>query len=145
MIATNVSTPAATTTCDSPFASDRGGATLRAPFVARTRSTRTRRTEPEATPDPEPRVNAVAPLRLESPAEMRRETTLRECIARAVQRHLEQGTRAADLYRLVLAEVERPLLAEVLAHVDGNQSRAAQILGLSRTTLRKKLREHGLD
>jgi Fis family transcriptional regulator len=90
-------------------------------------------------------VNAVAPLRLEAPAETRREPTLRECVARAVHRHLDEGARAADLYRLVLAEVELPLLSEVLAHVSGNQSRAAQILGLSRTTLRKKLREHGLD
>ena len=143
MVATNVSAPS--TTCDSPFASERSGATLRAPFVAHARHTSAQRTAAEDTTDPETRLNAVAPLRLESPAETRRETTLRECIARAVQRHLEQGTRAADLYRLVLAEVERPLLAEVLAHVDGNQSRAAQILGLSRTTLRKKLREHGLD
>ena len=143
MVATNVSAPS--TTCESPFASERGGATLRAPFAARARDTSARRTEAQDTTDPETRVNAVAPLRIESPAEMRRETTLRECIARAVQRHLEQGARAADLYRLVLAEVERPLLSEVLAHVDGNQSRAAQILGLSRTTLRKKLREHGLD
>jgi len=144
MVATNVSAPS--TTCDAPFASERGGATLRAPFVARARNTSARRTEAQDTTDPETRVNAVAPLRIESPAtETRRETTLRECIARAVQRHLEHAPRTADLYRLVLAEVERPLLSEVLAHVDGNQSRAAQILGLSRTTLRKKLREHGLD
>jgi len=143
MVVANVSAPSKT--CDSPFASERGGATLRAPFAARTRNSDVPRTEAEDTTDPESRVNAVAPLRLEPHADTRRETTLRECIARAVQRHLEQGTRAADLYRLVLAEVERPLLSEVLAHVDGNQSRAAQILGLSRTTLRKKLREHGLD
>jgi Fis family transcriptional regulator len=40
---------------------------------------------------------------------------------------------------MVLAEVERPLLACVLEKVGGNQSRAAQVLGISRSTLRKKL------
>jgi Fis family transcriptional regulator len=89
-------------------------------------------------------LNAVAPLRQEPHVESRREPSFRECVARAVQRHLGAARDDSDLYRLVLAEIELPLLSEVLAHVEGNQSRAAQILGLSRTTLRKKLREHGL-
>ncbi|MEZ5589524.1 MAG: helix-turn-helix domain-containing protein [Gammaproteobacteria bacterium] len=49
-----------------------------------------------------------------------------------------------NLYKFVLSEVEPPLLQVVLEHTDGNQSRAAEILGLDRGTLRKKLREHGL-
>ena len=49
-----------------------------------------------------------------------------------------------DLYAMVMREVERPLLECALNHCGGNQSRAAQCLGLSRGTLRKKLREHGL-
>jgi Fis family transcriptional regulator len=55
------------------------------------------------------------------------------------------GHKAGNLYDLVLDEVEVPLLEVVLRHTRGNQSRAAEILGLNRATLRKKLRKHGLD
>lgn len=49
------------------------------------------------------------------------------------------GHRPADLYRLVLTEVERPLFRNVLEYAGGNQSEAAEILGINRGTLRKKL------
>ena len=48
-----------------------------------------------------------------------------------------------DLYEIVLAEVERPFFEVVLKHTKGNQSKAAIILGLSRGTLRKKLKQLG--
>jgi two-component system nitrogen regulation response regulator GlnG len=48
-----------------------------------------------------------------------------------------------DLYDKVLARVERPLFDLVLAHTGGNQLKAAEILGLNRNTLRKKLAELG--
>lgn len=57
--------------------------------------------------------------------------------------HLD-GDKPARLYDLVLREVEEPLFRAVMAYVEGNQSRAAEVLGLNRGTLRKKLREHGL-
>jgi nitrogen regulation protein NR(I) len=44
-----------------------------------------------------------------------------------------------DIYRRVLAEVDRVVLADVLAHVSGNQVHASELLGISRTTLRAKL------
>jgi Fis family transcriptional regulator len=49
------------------------------------------------------------------------------------------GHRPADLYKLVLGEVEKPLFRAVLDYADGNQSEAAEILGINRGTLRKKL------
>ena len=54
------------------------------------------------------------------------------------------GHRPARLYELVMREVEEPLFRTVLRQADGNQSRAAGMLGINRATLRKKLREHGL-
>ncbi|HUN70932.1 MAG TPA: DNA-binding transcriptional regulator Fis [Steroidobacteraceae bacterium] len=54
------------------------------------------------------------------------------------------GSRPADLYDLVLREVEEPLFRVVLDYAEGNQSRAAGILGINRGTLRKKLKQFGL-
>lgn len=54
------------------------------------------------------------------------------------------GEHPCDLYDVVMTEVERPLLERVMHYVDQNQSRAARVLGLSRGTLRKKLKHHGL-
>jgi Fis family transcriptional regulator, factor for inversion stimulation protein len=54
------------------------------------------------------------------------------------------GHRPAHLYDLVLREVEEPLLKAVLDYTEGNQVRAAGILGINRGTLRKKLRQLGI-
>ena len=51
---------------------------------------------------------------------------------------------ATNLYRQVVDEVERPLLEVIMKHTRGNQSKAAQCLGLNRATLRTKLKRHGL-
>ena len=82
---------------------------------------------------------AVSPA--ESPTE---EPPLRICAERAVARYLAElgGFYAGDMHRLVIEEVERPLLEQVLAHVAGNQTQAAEILGINRATLRKKLRHY---
>jgi len=55
------------------------------------------------------------------------------------------GHRPARLYNLVLREVEEPLFRSVLDYANGNQTQAALILGITRGTLRKKLREFGLS
>ena len=49
-----------------------------------------------------------------------------------------------DLYRMVLEQVEKPLLERVLDYSRGNQSRAAEMLGINRGTLRKKLKQYDL-
>lgn len=55
------------------------------------------------------------------------------------------GYECLDLYRMVLEEVELPLLQVVMAECGGNQSKAARLLGINRGTLRKKLRQYGLE
>ncbi len=73
--------------------------------------------------------------------------TLRECVQIAMKKYLSQldGFPAANIYDMVFAEVEAPLLETILQYTKGNQSKAAIILGISRGTLRKKLKLYGLD
>lgn len=63
-----------------------------------------------------------------------------------MQRYFEHldGGETTDLYAMVIAEVEAPLLTSVMAYTEGNQTRAATLLGLNRGTLRKKLKCYGL-
>jgi Fis family transcriptional regulator len=75
------------------------------------------------------------------------QSALSECVSRTVQRYLADigDTECGEgLHARVIREVEGPLLREVLAFHDGNQSRAAAALGINRATLRKKLTAHGL-
>ncbi len=68
--------------------------------------------------------------------------------------HVERAVRAyfvamgdempTDLYELILAQVELPLLTVVVEKTRGNQTKCAQILGLNRGTLRKKLKTYHL-
>ena len=55
-----------------------------------------------------------------------------------------EGHPPGGLYELVLNEIERPLLEEVMRRTRGNVSKAALQLGLNRATLRKKLEKHGI-
>jgi Fis family transcriptional regulator len=55
------------------------------------------------------------------------------------------GHAPGHLYDLVMREVEEPLFRAVLDYSAGNQSRAADILGINRGTLRKKLRVYGIE
>lgn len=72
---------------------------------------------------------------------------LRDHVAHSVRRYLRDldGSAADDIYKIVLREMEIPLFVEVLNFCEGNQSRAAALLGIHRATLRKKLREYGLS
>ena len=86
---------------------------------------------------------------LESPeARSDRPSSGSETLGDAIERHLRRyfgahgnGLPPVGLYERVLLELERPLLTLTLAATRGNQIRAAQVLGLNRNTLRKKVRE----
>lgn len=71
-------------------------------------------------------------------------------LGRAVRRALDayfrdlDGEKPVPLHDLVMAAVEMPLIQSVLDRVDGNQTHAAQLLGMNRNTLRKKMQLYGL-
>ena len=71
---------------------------------------------------------------------------LRDSVKQALRNYLSQldGQDVNDLYELVLAEVERPMLDMVMQYTRGNQTRAATMLGINRGTLRKKLKKYGM-
>jgi len=66
---------------------------------------------------------------------------LRKNVQEAIRRYLEDmgHSQPESLYRVLMAEVEPPLIEEVLRYTQGNQSRTAKILGMTRNTLRAKL------
>lgn len=72
--------------------------------------------------------------------------TLRLCVEKTLKNYFAQldGQNTTGLYELVLSEVEAPLFAAVMEHVKGNQSKASELLGLNRGTLRKKLKQYDL-
>jgi Fis family transcriptional regulator len=76
-----------------------------------------------------------------------REIPLRNHTEQALSSYFDSlnGHRPGRLYDLVMREVELPLFQAVMDYAEGNQSRAATILGINRGTLRKKLREYGLS
>ncbi|MFQ5995407.1 MAG: DNA-binding transcriptional regulator Fis [Acidiferrobacterales bacterium] len=76
-----------------------------------------------------------------------REGPLASCVKTALERYFRQldGEKATDVYDLVITQVEKPLLDVVMNHAQSNQSKAAEMLGINRNTLRKKLRLHGLN
>ncbi|MDK2124966.1 helix-turn-helix domain-containing protein [Parachitinimonas caeni] len=76
--------------------------------------------------------------------------TKNDLLSQAVQDALEQyfqdldGEEPSAIYDMVLACVEKPMLELVLAKASGNQTRAAELLGINRNTLRKKMQIHNL-
>ncbi|OGT38657.1 MAG: hypothetical protein A3F12_05975 [Gammaproteobacteria bacterium RIFCSPHIGHO2_12_FULL_38_14] len=71
---------------------------------------------------------------------------LHDSVRQALENYLSQlkDQTPNNLYDLILGEVEAPLMEAVMEYTKHNQSRAAIILGLSRGTLRKKLKQYGL-
>jgi len=71
---------------------------------------------------------------------------LRDAVTAAVRGYLDEldGQPSTDVYQMVLAEIEAPLLTEIMAYTRNNQTRASLMLGLNRGTLRKKLKQYNL-
>lgn len=72
---------------------------------------------------------------------------LRACVKEAISHYFDNlgGHECHGLFQLVMNEVEAPLLEAVLEHTGGNQTKAAQLLGLNRGTLRKKLKQYDIE
>lgn len=73
-------------------------------------------------------------------------------MARYVRKAIKEYFRDLDgeepccgMFNMVMNCVEKPLIEIVLEHVGGNQTRAAEMLGINRNTLRKKMLEHGIE
>jgi Fis family transcriptional regulator, factor for inversion stimulation protein len=69
-----------------------------------------------------------------------------DCIRSALEQYFEdlRGTEPHAVHDMIMAAVEKPMLDVVMAHAEGNQSKAAEWLGINRNTLRRKLRDHRL-
>lgn len=72
--------------------------------------------------------------------------TLRDSVEIAMRNYFAQleGQEVANVYQMVLSEVEAPMLEAVMRFSRDNQTKASEVLGLNRGTLRKKLKQYGL-
>ena len=77
---------------------------------------------------------------------MMNENEMARVVRRAIDGYFKDldGERARGVYDMVINCVEKPLLESVLHRVQGNQTHAAQMLGINRNTLRKKMKAHGI-
>jgi Fis family transcriptional regulator, factor for inversion stimulation protein len=74
---------------------------------------------------------------------LRQSNDIAESVRRSLERYFKDldGTRPQSIYDMVLKNVERPMLEAVLDHAEGNQTVAAEMLGINRNTLRKKIHD----
>lgn len=72
--------------------------------------------------------------------------SLRDNVTEALQRYFDDldGQETRDVYNIVMNEVEPPLLEAAMKYTRQNQSKTAELLGLNRGTLRKKLKQYNL-
>lgn len=75
------------------------------------------------------------------------DSELSACVRKMMKQYFKDldGEDPTNIYDMVVANVERPLLEVVMHQARGNQTRAADLLGLNRNTLRKKLTQHGIE
>lgn len=74
------------------------------------------------------------------------QSDLSSCVTSALEEYFRDldGEKPSAIYDMVLKSVEKPMLEYVLLQANGNQTLAAEMLGINRNTLRKKLTEHQL-
>ena len=74
---------------------------------------------------------------------MSRTNELADCVKRSLERYFKDmdGEKPTSIYDMVLKNVEKPMIEMVLAQAKGNQTLAAQMLGINRNTLRKKMKQ----
>lgn len=77
----------------------------------------------------------------------RRKEPLRQTVSNCIDRYLVDlnGHDPVGVYQMVLDQVEPGLLDTIMHYAEGNQTRAAEMLGINRGTLRKKLKQYGLE
>jgi Fis family transcriptional regulator len=92
-----------------------------------------------------PREISIKPI-APTPTNTNSGQSLRDYVETAVSNYFQhlEGQDVTNVYEMVLSEVETPLLEVVMKYTRHNQTRAAEILGLNRGTLRKKLKQYGL-
>ena len=92
----------------------------------------------------QPRTHSRAVARAEA---VERENELSSTVRKMMKQYFKDldGEKTCGIYNMVVNCVEKPLLEVVMNHAQGNQTRAAELLGINRNTLRKKLQEHGID
>ncbi|MBI2312826.1 MAG: Fis family transcriptional regulator [Betaproteobacteria bacterium] len=75
---------------------------------------------------------------------MKSENEISRAVRRAVESYLKDldGEDPSGIYDMVMNSVEKPLIELVLNHAEGNQTRAAEMLGINRNTLRKKMQTY---
>jgi Fis family transcriptional regulator len=111
---------------------------------------RSRHSKPEKNTTTRPGENAADRSSEHSLIRDEAATMSKESIQEVVQKSLEDyfndlgEQKPSNIYDMMLLTVERPILEVVMHRAEGNQSHAAQMLGINRNTLRKKLQEHGL-
>ncbi len=74
---------------------------------------------------------------------MRRSNELTDCVKRSLERYFKDmdGEKPTSIYEMVLKNIEKPMIETVLGKAAGNLSLAAQMLGVTRNTLRKKMQQ----
>jgi Fis family transcriptional regulator, factor for inversion stimulation protein len=74
---------------------------------------------------------------------MSRSNELADCVKRALERYFKDmdGEKPTSIYEMVLKNIEKPMIETVLGKANGNQTLAAEMLGINRNTLRSKMQQ----